>query len=63
MNLAVVNALPVPALDGGQLVYLIWEQVSGKRVEERLVGVVNGVASLCFGLLFIFLSAEDVLSS
>ena len=35
MNLAVVNALPLPALDGGQLVFVIGELLTGKKVDQR----------------------------
>jgi len=35
VNLAVVNALPLPALDGGQLVFVIGELLTGKKVDQR----------------------------
>ena len=36
VNLAVVNFLPIPVLDGGHMVFLIYEKVSGRPVPERL---------------------------
>ncbi|WBW50672.1 RIP metalloprotease RseP [Peptoniphilus equinus] len=51
-NLAVINILPIPALDGGKLVFLIWEALTGKTLSEvweqriTLVGM-----SLLFGLM------------
>jgi regulator of sigma E protease len=35
-NLAVLNFLPIPLLDGGHMVMLLWEGVSGKPVDERV---------------------------
>ena len=36
MNLAILNFLPIPALDGGHMVFLIYELVAGKRANETL---------------------------
>jgi len=35
INLAVVNSLPLPALDGGQLVFVVAEALTGKKVDQR----------------------------
>ena len=35
INLAVVNSLPLPALDGGQLVFVLAEAVSGRKIDQR----------------------------
>ncbi len=39
--LAILNLLPVPALDGGRLVFLAWEIVSRRRVNERVESYVH----------------------
>ena len=36
INLAVLNSLPLPLLDGGQLVLLILESIRGKPVPEKI---------------------------
>ena len=36
-NLAVVNFLPIPVLDGGHMVFLAWELVTGKPPSEKVV--------------------------
>jgi regulator of sigma E protease len=36
VNLAVVNFLPVPVLDGGHMVFLILEKILGRPVPERV---------------------------
>lgn len=37
MNLAVINFLPIPVLDGGHMVFLIYEGLTGKKPSERVV--------------------------
>jgi RIP metalloprotease RseP len=51
INLGVVNALPFPALDGGQLLFVLSEAVTGKKVDQRVQEGVTG-AALLFLLLF-----------
>ncbi len=48
-NLAVVNILPIPALDGGKLVFLIFEGITGKKINERI----ENALSLA-GFVFLF---------
>jgi regulator of sigma E protease len=50
INLAVVNFLPIPLLDGGHMVFLIYEKIRGKPAPEKLQ-----VWALYLGLLFIIL--------
>ena len=51
INLAVVNSLPLPALDGGQLAFVLAEAVVGRRIDQRLQEGINAGALLI--LLFI----------
>jgi RIP metalloprotease RseP len=48
VNLAVVNFLPIPVLDGGHMVFLIYEKVRGKPASERVREVLTyaGVAMI-----------------
>jgi regulator of sigma E protease len=41
MVLAILNLLPIPALDGGRLVFLLIEIVTRRRVNERVEGIVH----------------------
>lgn len=51
VNLAVLNALPLPALDGGQLVFVLVELAAGKPLPRRLQSSLTSVAfALLFGL-------------
>lgn len=48
VNLAVLNFLPIPVLDGGHMVFLIWEGVTGKKPTEKILAAATYV-----GVLFI----------
>jgi regulator of sigma E protease len=50
INLAVVNFLPIPLLDGGHMVFLLYEKIRGKPAPERLQEY-----ALYAGLVFILL--------
>ncbi|KAL3777595.1 hypothetical protein ACHAW5_007485 [Stephanodiscus triporus] len=51
VNLAVVNSLPLPALDGGQLAFVLAEAAAGRRIDQRVQEGINAGALLI--LLFI----------
>ncbi|MBI4599240.1 RIP metalloprotease RseP [Candidatus Uhrbacteria bacterium] len=48
INLAIVNVLPFPALDGGRILFLLIEKIRRRPVNERIEAVVH---NLGFGLL------------
>ena len=55
-NLAVVNFLPIPVLDGGHMVFLAYEAIRGKPPSEGVVVVLSyiGLALLLSLMLFVF---------
>lgn len=61
INLGIFNLLPVPALDGGKLVFLLVEGVTGRPVPEKLQGALTlATFVLLFGLM-IFATYNDIL--
>jgi membrane-associated protease RseP (regulator of RpoE activity) len=46
VNLAVINSLPLPALDGGQLLFVLSEAVTGRKVNQRVQEQLTAVAVL-----------------
>jgi membrane-associated protease RseP (regulator of RpoE activity) len=51
INLAILNALPVPALDGGQFAFVLVELLAGKPVPRKIK---DSVTALAFSVLLIF---------
>ena len=61
INLGVFNLLPFPALDGGKVVFLIIEGVTGRAVPEKLQGTLTIAAfALLFGLM-LFATYNDII--
>ncbi len=60
VNLALINVLPLPALDGGRLLFTIIEKVRGKRVPERVEGLVHTIGFLALLILMLAVTAKDV---
>lgn len=52
MDLAIVNFLPIPALDGGHLLFLILEKLRGKPVNEEII---ERIGNTCFWLLIMLM--------
>ena len=55
-NLAVVNFLPIPVLDGGHMVFLVYEWIRGKPPSEGVVAVLSylGLALILSLMMFVF---------
>ena len=52
LNLAIMNLLPIPALDGGHLLFLLVEKIKGKPMDEK---VLEKISSFCFILLLVLM--------
>ena len=59
-NLGVMNLLPLPALDGGRLVFLLIEAVRGKPVNREAEAMVHFAGILLLFGLMIFVTIQDV---
>ncbi|MBU6389305.1 site-2 protease family protein, partial [Patescibacteria group bacterium] len=61
ISLAVFNILPVPALDGGRLVFLLTELIFRKRIiAEQLEGWLHMVGFAALMLLILLITISDV---
>lgn len=61
VNLAFVNLLPIPVLDGGHLLFLLIEKVKGSPVSARVFGYSQVVGLLFVLLLVLFVTYNDIL--
>lgn len=60
VNLGIVNLLPLPALDGGRLLFLIWEGVTRKPVPPKYEGYVHGAGFVLLIALMIVITFNDI---
>ena len=59
-NLGVMNLLPIPALDGGRLVFLVVEAIRGKRIPPEKEGFVHFIGFALLMALMAFVMFNDI---
>lgn len=60
LNLAFFNLLPIPALDGSQLIYIIIEKIRGKRLKTETIAKINTVGFVLLMGLILVVSIKDI---
>lgn len=60
LNLAVINILPIPALDGGRLLFLIIEKIKGQPVKQTIEAMVHNIFFIILLLLILLITFKDV---
>lgn len=60
LNLAIINLLPLPALDGGRLVFVGIEAITRRPVNARFAAVANGLGFALLILLMLVVTVSDV---
>lgn len=60
INLAVLNFLPIPVLDGGHMVFLIWEGVARKKPSPKIINIAHGIGLVFIISLFMFVMYQDI---
>ena len=60
LNLAVVNAVPFPALDGGRFLFLIIETLRGRAVSRKIEGIAHQVGFTVLMLLIVAVTYRDL---
>ena len=61
-NLATVNLLPLPALDGGYVIVLMYEMIFKKRPQAKILGLINFIGFAILMLFLILLSVKEIRS-
>ena len=60
INLAVINLVPFPALDGGQLLFLLIEKIKGSRIKPQIANTVNAIGFGLLMLLMVIITYHDI---
>lgn len=58
--LAIMNMLPIPALDGGHVLFLLWEVITGRRPSDKFMEYAQITGLLLIFALLIFANANDI---
>lgn len=59
--LAFMNFLPIPALDGGYILFLLWEIITRRKPSDKFLEVANNIGFWLLMALLIFANGNDVL--
>lgn len=60
VNVGVFNLLPLPALDGGRLVFLLFELIFRRKIPAKYEGIVNFIGLLLLLLLMVVITYSDI---
>jgi len=60
INLAVINLIPFPALDGGRLLFLLIEKIKGSKIKPEIANMVNLIGFGILMLLMVFITYQDI---
>ena len=61
INLAIINLLPIPALDGGRLLFVLIEAVKGSSIKPKVANALNLIGFAFLILLMLVITASDIL--
>jgi regulator of sigma E protease len=61
INLAIINLIPFPALDGGRLLFLLIEKIKGSRLNPKIANMANMIGFSILILLMLFITYHDVI--
>jgi regulator of sigma E protease len=60
LNLAFINILPLPALDGGRLFFIVLEKITGRPTRANLEVAIHNIGIILLLALIIFITFQDV---
>jgi len=60
INLAIINLLPLPALDGGRILFVIIRKITGKMISDDLEGKIHAIGMMMLFALMIFATWNDI---
>ncbi|HXK76869.1 MAG TPA: site-2 protease family protein [Oscillospiraceae bacterium] len=61
VNLGVVNLLPLPALDGGRILFMLLEAIRGKPINQKVESAIHSAGFILLILLMIYVTANDIM--
>ncbi|MEK7136104.1 MAG: site-2 protease family protein [Patescibacteria group bacterium] len=63
LDLAIINLIPFPALDGGRLFFLLIEAIKGSPIKPKIANIFNLVGFLLLICLMVFITIIDIIRS
>ena len=60
INLAIINILPFPALDGGRLLFVIIEKIRGKEINKKIENIIHTTGFVILMVLVVLITYRDI---
>lgn len=60
INLAIINILPIPALDGGRLLFLLIEKIKGSPVKRETEALIHNTGFILLMILILIVTFNDI---
>src|SRR5574344_565714 len=61
INLAVINALPFPAFDGGHVLFIVIEAITKKKVNPKVENIIHTIGFILLMLLMLLITVKDII--
>ena len=61
VNIGIMNLLPIPALDGGRIIFVLYELLTGKKPNKKFETLLNFVFYILLLILFVYVTYNDVI--
>ncbi len=62
VNLGVFNLLPFPALDGGSIIFALYELITRKKVKSEIIGYISAAGFVLLMVLAVYVTVGDILA-
>ena len=60
INLAIINALPFPALDGGRIMFIILEKILRRPIKKELEGTIHYIGFILLMIMVALVTYKDI---
>lgn len=61
INVGFINLIPVPAFDGGRILFLMIEKIKGSKVDPKIENKIHTIGFLLLMALMVFITYQDIL--
>jgi len=61
INVGFINLIPLPAFDGGHILFIIIEKIKGSPVNQKTENMIHSIGLMLLMLLMIYITLNDIL--
>ena len=61
INVGVINLLPLPAFDGGKILFLIIEKIKGSKVDPKVENIIHTIGFILLMILMLYVTVHDII--